>query len=87
MFGIDNETCSAGGVALRIIGVIEDSKVAEKTLPHLDTNAAEREAPRQPCRAPVCRPDTNRRSVGPSNAGADARDQGIQWEEKAFLAT
>ncbi len=53
VFGIEIETCSTCGGALRIIACIEDLDVIEKILTHLDAKASEPEAPRlPPCRAP-----------------------------------
>jgi len=53
VFGIDIETCSACGGALRIIACIEDPAVIKKILTHLDTQEASAEPPRlPPCRAP-----------------------------------
>ena len=53
VFGIDIETCAACGGAVRIIACIEDARVIEKILAHLDAKASEPEAPRRPpSRAP-----------------------------------
>jgi len=53
VFGIDIETCSACGGAVRIIACIEDPAIIEKILTHLNAQAPEAEAPRRPpCRAP-----------------------------------
>ena len=53
VFGIDIETCTACGGAVRIIACIEDADVIEKILTHLDAQGAECEATRRPpCRAP-----------------------------------
>lgn len=53
VFGIDIETCSACGDAVRIIACIEDPDVIEKILTHLDVKGGEPEATRRPpCRAP-----------------------------------
>jgi hypothetical protein len=53
VFGIDIETCPACAGAMRIIARIEDPKVIEKILAHLDAKASEPEAPRlSPSRAP-----------------------------------
>ena len=53
VFGIDIETCPACGGAVRIIACIEDPKVIEKILRHLDAKAPEPESTRlPPCRAP-----------------------------------
>jgi hypothetical protein len=53
VFGIDIETCRACGGAVRIIASIEDPKVIEKILAHLDAQAGESETPRRPpTRAP-----------------------------------
>jgi len=43
VFGIDIETCSACGGAMRIIACIEDPDVVEKILAHLGAKAAEPE--------------------------------------------
>lgn len=40
LFGIDIETCPAGGGALRIIACIEDPVVIKRILTHLDTKKA-----------------------------------------------
>ena len=54
--GIDIETCSACGGAMRIIASIERVAVLEKILAHLNANAPEPEATRRPpCRAPLQR--------------------------------
>jgi len=50
-FGIDIETCSARGGALRIIACIEDPAVIKKILAHLD----KKEACTEPARLPPCR--------------------------------
>jgi hypothetical protein len=42
VFGIDIETCSVCGVAMRSIACIEDLMVIEKILAHLDAKAAGR---------------------------------------------
>ena len=53
VFGIDIETCSACGGALRIIACIEDPAVIKKILVHLDKKEACTESVRvPPCRAP-----------------------------------
>ncbi len=53
VFGIDIETCSACGGAVRIIACIEDPKVIVRILSHPDVKADEPEAFRlPPCRAP-----------------------------------
>ncbi len=53
VFGIDIETCPACGGAVRIIACIEDPKVIEKILSHLDAKAPEPGPSRlPPCRAP-----------------------------------
>ena len=53
VFGIDIETCRACGGSVRIIASIEDPKVIEKILTHLDAQAGEPETPRRPpSRAP-----------------------------------
>jgi len=53
VFGIDIETCSACGGAVRIIACIEDPAIIEKILTHLGAKGAESEAPRRPpSRAP-----------------------------------
>ena len=53
VFGIDIETCSACGGALRIIACIEDPAVIKKILAHLDTKDASAETSRlPPSRAP-----------------------------------
>ncbi len=44
VFGIDIETCSACGGAVRIIACIEDPEVIEKILAHLDAKVSEPEA-------------------------------------------
>ena len=51
VFGIDIETCSACGGALRIIACIEDPQVIKKILAHLD----KKEACTEPARLPPCR--------------------------------
>jgi pyruvate/2-oxoglutarate dehydrogenase complex dihydrolipoamide acyltransferase (E2) component len=57
VFGIDIETCSVCGGALRIIAGIEDPVVIEKIVAHLDTKADAAQAARlPPCRAPPARP-------------------------------
>jgi pyruvate/2-oxoglutarate dehydrogenase complex dihydrolipoamide acyltransferase (E2) component len=57
VFGIDIETCSVCGGAVRIIACIEDPVVIEKILAHLDAKAAAAQAARPPpCRAPPARP-------------------------------
>jgi hypothetical protein len=57
VFGIDIETCAACGGALRIIACIEDPRVIERILAHLDAKAAAAQASRPPpCRAPPARP-------------------------------
>jgi hypothetical protein len=48
VFGIDIETSSACGWAVRIVACIEDAEGTEKVLIHLDAKAAEPEAPRRP---------------------------------------
>ena len=53
IFGIDIETCSACGGAVRIIACIEDPAIIEKILAHLNANAPELDATRHP---PVCAP-------------------------------
>ena len=40
VFGIDIETCSVCGGAVRIIACIENPNVIEKTITHLDAKAA-----------------------------------------------
>ena len=53
VFGIDIETCSVCGGAMRIIACIEDPVVIEKILAHLDAKAAAAQAARPPpCRGP-----------------------------------
>ena len=53
VFGIDIETCSACGGAVRIIACIEDPAIIEKILAHLNANAPELDATRRPpVRAP-----------------------------------
>lgn len=53
VFGIDIETCSACGGAVRIIACIEDPAVIEKILTHLDAKGVECAAARwRPVRAP-----------------------------------
>jgi hypothetical protein len=53
VFGIDIETCSVCGGAMRIIACIEDPAVIEKILAHLDAKAAAAQASRPPpSRAP-----------------------------------
>ena len=53
VFGIDIETCPACGGAVRIIACIEDPKVIEEILTHLDAKAAEPQTTRlPPCRSP-----------------------------------
>lgn len=50
------ETCPSCGGLKRIIAFIDDSEVIETTLAHLDTKAAEHQAPKRlPCRAPLQR--------------------------------
>ncbi len=44
VFGIDIETCSACGGAVRIIACIEDPEMIEKILTRLDAKAAEPQA-------------------------------------------
>jgi hypothetical protein len=57
VFGIDIETCSVCGGAMRIVACIEDPVVIEKILAHLDAKAAADQASRLPsCRAPPARP-------------------------------
>ena len=53
VFGIDIETCSACGGALRITACIEDPQVIEKILTHLDKKDACASA--EPSRLPPCR--------------------------------
>jgi hypothetical protein len=53
VFGIDIETCSACGRALRIIACIEDPAVIKKILTHLDNKDASASA--GPSRLPPCR--------------------------------
>ena len=48
VFGIDIETCSACGGAVRIIACIEDPAIIEKILTHLDGKGVECEATRRP---------------------------------------
>jgi hypothetical protein len=56
VFGIDIETCSVCGGAVRIIACIEDPVVIEKILAHLDAKAAAGRAARPPpCRGPPAR--------------------------------
>ena len=57
VFGIDIETCSACGGALRIIACIQDPAVINKILTHLDT----KDASTAPARLPPSR--------GPPQAG------------------
>jgi hypothetical protein len=53
VFGIDIETCSVCGGAMRIIACIEDAVVIEKILAHLDAKATAGQASqRPPDRAP-----------------------------------
>jgi hypothetical protein len=53
VFGIDIETCPACGGAVRIIACIEDARVIEKILTHLEVKGGEPKAtPRPPCQAP-----------------------------------
>jgi hypothetical protein len=53
VFGIDIQTCSVCGGAMRIIACIEDPVVIEKILTHLDAKAAAAQAARPPpSRAP-----------------------------------
>ena len=53
VFGIDIETCSACGGALRIIAGIEDPVVIKNILTHLDKQDPSVEvSPLPPCRAP-----------------------------------
>jgi hypothetical protein len=53
VFGIDIETCSVCGGAMRIIACIEDPAVIEKILAHLDAKAAAGQPARPPpSRAP-----------------------------------
>jgi pyruvate/2-oxoglutarate dehydrogenase complex dihydrolipoamide acyltransferase (E2) component len=53
VFGIDIETCSACGGAMRILACIEDPAVIGKILAHLDAKAAAAQAARPPpCRGP-----------------------------------
>jgi len=57
VFGIDIETCSVCGGAMRIVACIEDPVVIEKILAHLDAKAVAAQASRPPpCRAPPARP-------------------------------
>ena len=48
VFGLDIETCSVCGGAMRIIACIEDAVVIEKILAHLDAKAAAGQASRPP---------------------------------------
>jgi hypothetical protein len=53
VFGIDIETCPACGGPVRIIACIEDPKVIEEILTHLDAKVAAPQTIRlPPCRAP-----------------------------------
>ena len=53
VLGIEIETCSACGGAVRIIACIEDPAVIEKSLSHLDAKAPAPNASRRPpVRAP-----------------------------------
>jgi hypothetical protein len=57
VFGIDIETCSVCGGAMRIIACIDDPAVIEKIRAHLDAKAAAGQAAQPPpCRAPPARP-------------------------------
>lgn len=47
VFGIDIETCSACGAAVRIIACSEDPAIIEKILAHLNVNAPELDATRR----------------------------------------
>ena len=44
VFGIDIETCSACGGAVRIVACIEDAEAIEQLLTHLDKKAADPQA-------------------------------------------
>ncbi len=56
VFGIDIETCSACGGALRIIACIEEPAVIKKILTHLDSKNASAEPARLP--SSLARPQT-----------------------------
>ncbi len=51
VFGIDIATCSARGVALRLIACIEDPAVIKKILANIDT----KEGSAEPAQLPPCR--------------------------------
>jgi hypothetical protein len=85
VFGIDIETCSARGGAVRFIACIEDAGVIENIRTHLDAITAEPEASRRPpCRHPGLMPFAVRRSAGRSSVGSNGRDLAIQLEEKGL---
>jgi hypothetical protein len=65
VFGIDIQTCSVCGGAMRIIACIQDPVVIEKILAHLEAKTVAA----QPSRPPPCRaPPAGRSSGEPAGA-------------------